>query len=322
MSKKTILIILIVSVLLISGCARVINNSSATQATTQTTTQAVTEEIDDDMNIDSANDMEIYVIRIRDEFYEITNENGNTMVWQIFNTNTGVYPRIEEGQIAKIVADVEIYNGGEDGYSNDKFINRLKSFEQVSYSDILDIFDIADACDNMLDSNHNILKYQDLDNIYLLLPYGGDYVAYRDGTFVGQYSMGQYEDYPEGFFNHIKSEDVDEEKTVPVDGYYQLSKTAALSKMETESDYIIVDVRSSKEYNDGHTIDAINIEYDVIKVVQDVPEPVYELPDKTQLIFVYCDDARRSRAASLKLASIGYTNIYQYFGRLNWDRPE
>ena len=78
-------------------------------------------------------------------------------------------------------------------------------------------------------------------------------------------------------------------------------------------DYIILDVRRADEFADGHIPGAINVANEDI---QDV-EPA-ELPDKNQTIYVYCRSGNRSKQAASKLAAMGYTNIIEFGGILDW----
>ena len=102
----------------------------------------------------------------------------------------------------------------------------------------------------------------------------------------------------------------------PVDSeasYQQISMDEAIAIMESESDYIILDVRTTEEFADKHIPDAINIPNETIGT-EDIPE----LPDKDQLILVYCRSGNRSKQASDKLADLGYTNIVEFGGINDW----
>jgi len=81
-----------------------------------------------------------------------------------------------------------------------------------------------------------------------------------------------------------------------------------------ESDYIIVDVRRPDEYAEGHIPGAINIANESIG--SELPE---ELPDKEQIIYVYCRSGNRSKQASEKLAALGYSHIIEFGGILDWE---
>ena len=95
--------------------------------------------------------------------------------------------------------------------------------------------------------------------------------------------------------------------------YKQISMEEAVSMMETETDYIILDVRTAEEFADKHIPNAINIPNEVIGT-----EEIAELPDKDQLILVYCRSGNRSKQASEKLVALGYTNIYEFGGINDW----
>ena len=102
----------------------------------------------------------------------------------------------------------------------------------------------------------------------------------------------------------------------PVDSeasYQQISMDEAIAIMESESDYIILDVRTTEEFADKHIPDAINIPNETIGT-EDIPE----LPDKDQLILVYCRSGNRSKQASEKLVRLGYTNIVEFGGINDW----
>ena len=95
--------------------------------------------------------------------------------------------------------------------------------------------------------------------------------------------------------------------------YQQVSMDEAIAIMESESDYIILDVRTPEEFADKHIPDAINIPNETIGT-EDIPE----LPDKDQLILVYCRSGNRSKQASDKLVGLGYTNIVEFGGINDW----
>lgn len=99
---------------------------------------------------------------------------------------------------------------------------------------------------------------------------------------------------------------------VPV-GYRQITQAEAQKMMETEKDYIILDVRTPDEYAEGHIPGAICISHDSIPT-GDIPE----LPDKDQLIMVYCRSGRRSKLAAEQLVAQGYTNVVEFGGVNTW----
>ena len=95
--------------------------------------------------------------------------------------------------------------------------------------------------------------------------------------------------------------------------YRQISMDEAVKMMKDEKDDIILDVRRPDEYAEGHIPGAINIPNEEIGTAE-----IAELPDKSQLILVYCRSGRRSKEASEKLVKLGYTNIVEFGGILDW----
>lgn len=95
--------------------------------------------------------------------------------------------------------------------------------------------------------------------------------------------------------------------------YMQISMNEAVEMMETEKDYIILDVRTIEEYEEGHIPGAICVPNETIG-----ENVIEELPDKGQVILVYCRSGNRSKQAATKLAEQGYTNIYEFGGIIDW----
>lgn len=96
-------------------------------------------------------------------------------------------------------------------------------------------------------------------------------------------------------------------------GYEQITGEQAKKLMDTESDYVIIDARTTEEFNEGHIEGAILIpEYEI----GDRAEA--ELPRKDQLILVYCRSGRRSKIAAQELVDLGYTNVKEFGGIIDW----
>lgn len=84
--------------------------------------------------------------------------------------------------------------------------------------------------------------------------------------------------------------------------------------MDSEEGYIILDTRTQEEYDEGHIPGAIVIPHDEI-----TDRAEEELPDKDQLLLVYCRSGRRSKLAAEALVKLGYTNIKEFGGILDWE---
>ena len=95
--------------------------------------------------------------------------------------------------------------------------------------------------------------------------------------------------------------------------YEQITAEQAKTIMDTEKDYIIIDARTEEEFAEGHIENAILIpEYEIANRAEK------ELPDKEQLILVYCRSGRRSKIASEELVNLGYTNVKEFGGIIDW----
>lgn len=99
--------------------------------------------------------------------------------------------------------------------------------------------------------------------------------------------------------------------------YQQISMEEGIGLINSDSEYILLDVRRIDEFEKGHIPGAINIPNESIGT-----EEIAQLPDKNQTIYVYCRSGNRSKQASQKLVDLGYTNVIEiggiidYFGEL------
>lgn len=104
-------------------------------------------------------------------------------------------------------------------------------------------------------------------------------------------------------------------KTVKnTNNYISVSMAEGLKMMETEKNFILLDVRRYDEYSSGHIPNAILLTNETITK----EKTSALLKDKNQKIFVYCRSGRRSKEASQKLADFGYTKIIEIGGILDY----
>ena len=95
--------------------------------------------------------------------------------------------------------------------------------------------------------------------------------------------------------------------------YISISAQEAKALMDSESDYVIIDARTQSEFDEGHIAGAILMpEYEVASRAEK------ELKNKDQLILVYCRSGRRSKIAAQALADLGYTNVKEFGGIIDW----
>ena len=102
-------------------------------------------------------------------------------------------------------------------------------------------------------------------------------------------------------------------QTAPEVAYVNITAQEAKELMDSEENYIILDVRTPEEYAQGHIPGAVLIPDTEIELLAEK-----ELPDKDQLLLVYCRSGRRSKLASEALVKLGYTNIKEFGGILDW----
>lgn len=95
--------------------------------------------------------------------------------------------------------------------------------------------------------------------------------------------------------------------------YQQVNAETAKELMDTEDDYVILDVRTQAEYDESHIPGAILIPHDTVATAAEDA-----LPDKGQLILVYCRSGNRSKQASQALVDLGYTNVVEFGGINSW----
>ena len=96
-------------------------------------------------------------------------------------------------------------------------------------------------------------------------------------------------------------------------GYVCITPQEAKEIMDTQEGYIILDTREPSEYEAGHIPGAIVISHEKIK-----EQTKSQLPDKDQLILVYCRSGRRSKLAAQDLVDLGYTNVKEFGGIIDW----
>ena len=96
--------------------------------------------------------------------------------------------------------------------------------------------------------------------------------------------------------------------------YENITADEAKQIMDTESGYVILDVRTESEYAEGHIPGAILIpDYEITELAESI------LTDKDQKILVYCRSGRRSKNAAQALLALGYTNIWEFGGIIDWN---
>ena len=95
--------------------------------------------------------------------------------------------------------------------------------------------------------------------------------------------------------------------------YHKITPEEAKKGMDSGSDYILLDVRTQEEYDEGHIDGAL-----LIPNTEIANKASELLTDKSATIYVYCRSGRRSAEASKALVDMGYTAVYDFGGIIDW----
>ncbi len=116
-------------------------------------------------------------------------------------------------------------------------------------------------------------------------------------------------------FTGCKDNASQESSSAQVQGaaYEQITPEEAKRIMDTEIGYVIIDSRTQGEFDEGHINGAVMIpEYEINACVEE------KIPDKNTLVLVYCRSGRRSKIAAQALVDLGYTNVKEFGGIIDW----
>jgi len=114
-------------------------------------------------------------------------------------------------------------------------------------------------------------------------------------------------------FTSCQQENNNQESTTALITYEQITPEEAKKIMDTQKAYVIIDARTEAEFAEGHIEGAILIpEYEITQKAEQ------EIPDKDTLILVYCRSGRRSKIAAEALINLGYTNVKEFGGIIDW----
>lgn len=103
------------------------------------------------------------------------------------------------------------------------------------------------------------------------------------------------------------------EADMPNNTYEKISMSEGLARMESDENYILLDVRRADEFEAGHIPGAVNLPNEEIGT-----EEIPSLPDKAQTIYIYCRSGNRSKQAADKLLALGYTNLIEFGGIIDY----
>lgn len=113
--------------------------------------------------------------------------------------------------------------------------------------------------------------------------------------------------------NEVVEDDGTEEDDGIIAPYRRITPEDAKENLELDDSILLLDVRTEEEYNGGHIPGALLLPLDSISA-----EVETQYPDKEQTIYVYCRSGRRSEASAAILLDLGYENVYDLGGIMNW----
>lgn len=95
--------------------------------------------------------------------------------------------------------------------------------------------------------------------------------------------------------------------------YEKISMSEGINRMKSDENFILLDVRRADEFATGHIPGAVNLPNEEIGKAE-----IPSLPDKNQTIYIYCRSGNRSKLAADKLLALGYTNLIEFGGILDY----
>ena len=154
----------------------------------------------DGMSIYGWDAMEFYVMKVGESYIEFP--SGNDYIYLDYYCPDD-YPDIKDGEIAKVVADVHLYDGGECGYNDTIFITDLISYEILDYDELDTISDIKEAGSTDYVYYLDFYKYEYDDTVYVIATYCGEIRVYADGVNIFNYDYYDSEEDFTKFFDYI-----------------------------------------------------------------------------------------------------------------------
>ncbi len=192
-AKKLFLIAIVamMSGALLTGCRKEEMNEKTSDEKTSDEDSSVEDpygNIVDWLDIQNENNVEFYIMRVNDNYLQVPGSCEKVY------TDGGEYPELENGQIAKVTADVAIYNGGIAGYMGNYFIRDLKDSEIIDYDTFINECSPGELYADDMNYNCRIVTYQDNDDVYLIVLNGLYIEVYKNGETFMEYDQTEYSD--------------------------------------------------------------------------------------------------------------------------------
>ena len=190
--KKLFVVFALIFIGVLCGCKK--DNRDIEQEKTEIGSAYIA----DYLEITSEKDQEFIVLRVKDDYLEVTRGYDN-----VYAGKGGEYPELSDGQVARVKADVDVYDGGEAGYTGNKFITDLKQYEVLDYRDVVYELDIPSCEGKSGFYGQDLLQYQDGEKLYFIILNRNYIRVYSDGTFIMEYEYSGLEDELEPFWTDV-----------------------------------------------------------------------------------------------------------------------
>ena len=190
--KKLFVVCTLIFIGVLCGCKK--DNKDIEQGKTEIGSAYIA----DYLEITSEKDQEFIVFRIKDDYLEVTRDYE-----KVYKGQGGNYPELADGQVAREKADVDVYDGGEAGYTGNKFITDLKQYEVLDYRDVIYELEIPSCEGRTSFYPKDLLQYRDEDKCYFIIRNRNYVRVYLDGTFIKEYEYGGLEDELEPFWTDV-----------------------------------------------------------------------------------------------------------------------
>ena len=190
--KKLFVVFALIFIGVLCGCKK--DNRDIEQEKTEIGSAYIV----DYLEITSEKDQEFIVFRVKDDYLEVTRDYE-----KVYKGQGGNYPELADGQVARVKADVDVYDGGEAGYTGNKFITDLKQYEVLDYRDVVYELEIPSCEGKTGFYGQDLLQYQDGEKLYFIILNRNYIRVYSDGTFIMEYKYDELEDKLEPFWTEV-----------------------------------------------------------------------------------------------------------------------
>ena len=156
--------------------------------------------IADDMSVNSKSNAEFYIMKVNNDYLEIPGKCNF-----IYLDTDGAYPELENGQVARVTADIDVYDGGEAGYTGNYFIKQLHDSVILQYKDVVENVDvpIATETEEMKYERH-MLQYQLDDDLYFIVLNRQYIDVYLNEEMFIEYELSSLDNKLSPFFEKVR----------------------------------------------------------------------------------------------------------------------